>query len=113
MRQKSKGKPQPRKSLGGGLTAEGNTSKQMLNQIAPKLLIVIRDSMIQFEDEVGGAPLTEGQLLEQRLATIACKSNRRANLHIRDAIVNYFEDRDLLAMCAPFSEENGSSKDMN
>lgn len=69
--------------------------------------------MIQFEDENGGGPLNEGQLLEQKLATIACKSNRRANLHIRDAIVNYFENRDLLAMCAPFSEENGNSKDMN
>ena len=45
-RHKSKSKLQPRKSVGVGLTAEGNTSKQMLNQIAPKLLLIIRDSIM-------------------------------------------------------------------
>ena len=43
------------------LNAEGNTSKQMLNQIAPKLLLIIRDSIMQFEDE-NGEHLTENQL---------------------------------------------------
>ena len=48
---RDKKKPKPRKSVGGEAGEASN--KQMLSQIMPKLLWLIRDSKIYFQDEDG------------------------------------------------------------
>jgi len=83
----------------------------MLTQIAPKLLWLIRDSKIYFQDEHGNQ-VSENQHFEQKLSSFAA-SGRRHIQNAREAIVNYFEEREMLAMSTPLDEENGSSKDMN
>ena len=93
---------------GEGSTA---TNKQMISQICPKLLWLIRDSAIYFQDE-NGQQVSENQHFEQKLASFAASSRRHIQ-NIREAIVNYFEEREMLSMSAPLDEENGNSKGMS
>lgn len=51
--------------------------------------------------------MSENQHFEQKLSSFAA-SNRRHIINAREAIVNYFEEREMLAMSTPLDEETGS-----
>ena len=71
--------------------------------MTPKLLWVIRDSKIEFIDEREN-PITENQYFELKLSQKAGSQFRKVQ-KTREAILNYFPERELVAMGHPLGDD--------
>lgn len=69
----------------------------------PRLIWLVRDSLIEFKDKKGNE-FTENQFLEHQLSVIV-KSSQRKIRNTRDKVVSLFPDRELVVMRHPLGAD--------
>lgn len=70
--------------------------------MTPKFLWLLRDFALELREN--GRDITENEYLENRLSNFSKSSNQR-NRKVRDALVRYFQQRELLTMVRPVEDE--------
>ena len=82
----------------------GNSSSELMT---PKFLWLLRDFALELKEN--GRAITENEYLEGRLSNFAKGSNQR-NTRVREALLKYFQQRELLTMIRPVEEEEQLSR---
>jgi len=73
-----------------------------ISQIAPKFLWLLRDFALELEQD--GRVMSENEYMESKLASFS-NSSKEINRKTRDAIVKYFNQRELITMVRPVEDE--------
>ena len=71
--------------------------------MTPKFLWLLRDFALELKEN--GRDITENEYLENRLSNFSKSTNERNN-KVREALLKYFPQRELLTMVRPVEEEN-------
>lgn len=70
--------------------------------MTPKFLWLLRDFALELKEN--GREITENEYLENRLSNFA-RSNNQRNRKVRDALLKYFPQRELITLIRPVEEE--------
>ena len=70
--------------------------------MSPKFLWLLRDFALELREN--GRDITENEYLENRLTNFSRSTNQR-NKKVRDALVKYFQQRELLTLVRPVEDE--------
>lgn len=70
--------------------------------MTPKFLWLLRDFALELKEN--GREITENEYLENRLSNFA-RSNNQRNRKVRDALLKYFTQRELITLIRPVEEE--------
>lgn len=80
-----------------------NDNKEaMLSQMTPRFLWLLRDFALELKEN--GRDISENEYLESRLSNFSKSTNER-NKKVREALLKYFQQRDLLTMVRPVEDE--------
>lgn len=71
--------------------------------MTPKFLWLIRDFALELKEN--GRDITENEYLENRLSNFS-KSTNEKNRKVREALLKYFQQRELLTMVRPVDDES-------
>jgi len=77
-------------------------SGEELGLMTPKFLWLLRDFALELKEN--GREITENEYLENRLSNFA-RSNNQRNRKVRDALLKYFPQRELITLIRPVEEE--------
>ena len=70
--------------------------------MTPKFLWLLRDFALELKEN--GREITENEYLENRLSSFS-RSNNQRNRKVRDALLKYFPQRELITLIRPVEEE--------
>ena len=70
--------------------------------MTPKFLWLLRDFALELKEN--GRAITENEYLESRLSNFSKSTNER-NRKVREALLKYFQQRELLTMVRPVEDE--------
>ena len=70
--------------------------------MTPKFLWLLRDFALELKEN--GRVITENEYLESRLSNFSKSTNER-NKRVREALLKYFQQRELLTMVRPVEDE--------
>ena len=70
--------------------------------MTPKFLWLLRDFALELKED--GREITENEYLENRLSNFSRSTNQR-NKRVRDALLKYFQQRELLTLVRPVEDE--------
>jgi hypothetical protein len=70
--------------------------------MTPKFLWLLRDFALELKEN--GRDITENEYLENRLSHFA-RSNNQRNRKVREALLKYFPQRELLTLIRPVEDE--------
>ena len=70
--------------------------------MTPKFLWLLRDFALELKEN--GREITENEYLENRLSNFS-RSNNQRNRKVRDALLKYFPQRELITLIRPVEEE--------
>ena len=85
--------------------ADNKVEINLLSSYVPaKLFWVVRDFKEDLIDESGERRISENEYFDTKLSEFA-KSTSRTKKMIREAILNYFTDRELITVARPFENK--------
>ena len=70
--------------------------------MTPKFLWLLRDFALELKEN--GRVITENEYLESRLSNFSKSTNER-NKRVREALLKYFQQRELLTLVRPVEDE--------
>ena len=79
-----------------------NGGSAQLQQMTPKFLWLLRDFALELRED--GRDITENEYLENRLSNFS-RSTHERNKKVRDALVKYFQQRELMTLVRPIEDE--------
>lgn len=79
-----------------------NSNDAQIQSMTPKFLWLLRDFALELKEN--GRDITENEYLESRLSNFSRSTNER-NKRVREALVKYFQQRELLTMVRPVEDE--------
>ena len=74
----------------------------LLQSTTPKFLWLLRDFALELREN--GREITENEYLENRLSNFSKTTNEK-NKRVREALVKYFQQRELLTMVRPVEDD--------
>ena len=84
-----------------------NAGDHALSYYTPKFLWLLRDFMLELRDQRGGA-ISSTQYLENALNDRSTtQKSSSTNKKIRDALLQFFKDRDCMTLVRPVNDEQG------
>ena len=81
---------------------ESEESDLQMQLMTPKFLWLLRDFALELKED--GREITENEYLENRLSNFSRSTNQR-NKRVRDALLKYFQQRELLTLVRPVEDE--------
>lgn len=83
------------------------SAEQTLGLMTPKFMWLLRDFALELKEN--GRDITENEYLESRLSNFSKSANQR-NKRVREALLKYFQVRELLTMVRPVEDEEFLAK---